>query len=302
MGMRELFEAAGRRHGVVGPACARDHEVSWPTLRARARREGWPEPFPRTLVLPGHAVTGATLAVAAGLATAGPVALTGWSALAHHGLVRAWPSTIELLVPQHGRTVALPGVDTRWTSRWPTDVVDLGGLGVVSVARALADRAGGLELAAARRVAFDAVSRGLLEVRDLEAELAARGRFAGRGRYRQLADDLTGDGSESGFEFEARERLIDRGLPPLAGQPDVWTGRRTRRVDIAYPGDIGIECHSRTFHGSAAAFERDARRSNEIAAIDTWLLLRLTFRAFHLDWDAFEALLRSCLHRRRWRG
>lgn len=298
MGMRELMATAASRHGVLSASCGPPHGVPRGTLRSRALREGWPCPYPGVWVAPGHELTAAARTFAAAVAVGGQVAITGWSALAHHGLVRSWPTTIELLLPDRLRRIALPRVITRWTEVWPAELVDVGGVAVTSVARSLAECGRDLELAAARRIAFDALGKGLLTVAQLDAEIAVRGRFAGRGMLRRLSRDLRGDGSESGFEFDARDRLTAVGLEPLPGQPAVATSGTPRRIDLAYPGDVGVECHSWRHHSSVEDLERDARRANEIAELDRWLLLHLTHRMFLLDWERFETTLRRCLARR----
>jgi len=235
MTLRELYELAAPRHGVVDAKLAARVEVRRAGLRRRAASEDWPEPYPGAWVLPGFAVTPAARATAAAASVGGEVALTGLTALAY------------------------------------------------------------LDLRALRGVGFDAVSRRLLTAQDIQRELDLRGRFPGRRDLRTLVRDLTGDGSESGFEFDARDRLTARGLPPLPDQPELATGQVHRRLDIAYEGDVGIDCHSLRHHASPTDLESDAVRDNEIASLDRWLLLRLTFRMFHLRWAPFEAQLRQCL-------
>jgi hypothetical protein len=298
MGMLELFAACADRHGVVTAAAGPPHGVPRSTVRTRAIRESWPSLHPGTWVVPGREPTSAARAFAAAMSVGGEVAITGWSALAHHGLLRSWPTTTELLVRDRHRRLLLERVETRWTDRWPSAFDEVGGVRITTVARSLAQCAGQLELVGARRIALDAASRGLLDAVALDAELDARGRFAGRGLIRRLRQDLVGDGSESGFEFEARERFTQLGLRPLRDQPVVAVEGGTRRIDIAFPGEVGVECHSLAHHASVADLERDARRRNELAELDRWLLLDLTMRTFHLDLDAFVARLRRCLARR----
>lgn len=167
------------------------------------------------------------------------------------------------------------------------------------VARSLADHAGQVELPRLRAIGLDAVQRRLLTPERLREEIAARTRFTGRDRLRQLAHDLGGDGSESGFEFDTRRLLIDAGLCPDPDQARVPTRTGMRRIDIAYRRwRVGIECLGFAYHASAAALQRDASRANAIAALDEWLILRLTWRMLHEQWEAFLGDLRDSLRRR----
>lgn len=160
--------------------------------------------------------------------------------------------------------------------------------------------AGRTPLARLRAIGFDAISRDLLRLDQLDREVAARGRFPGRGVVRQLIADLQGDGSESGFEFDTRERLASLGLQPDPAQPVVRTpAGRDRRIDIAFGGHlVGIECVGFGHHSSPEHLEADVVRSNEFAELDRWLILRLTFRMFHERWEPFVAQLRRCLAHR----
>ena len=295
MSLRELYELAAPRHGVVDARLAARVDVRRAWLRRRAASEDWPEPYPGVWVLPGFAVTPAARATAAAASVGGEVALTGLTALAYLDLLPAFPSVVHLAIPANRRRPDLARINVRWTTAWPPPLVGDGAVAVTDVARSLALLGGHLDLRALRGVGFDAVSRRLLTAQDLQRELDLRGRFAGRRDLRTLVRDLTGDGSESGFEFDARDRLTARGLPPLPDQPALATGRVRRRLDIAFDGDVGIDCHSLRHHASPADLESDAMRDNEIASLDRWLVLRLTYRMFHLRWAPFETQLRQCL-------
>ncbi|MFA9430562.1 hypothetical protein [Egicoccus sp. AB-alg2] len=292
-----LYELCARRDGVVTADLAASVDVRRSQLRRRASAEDWAQPYPGAWVLPGFDVTPAARATAAAASIGGEVALTGLTALAYLGLLPAFPSVIDVAVPANRRRPRLDRVNVRWTSAWPPPLVeeDEHAVAVTDVARSLALLGGRLQLHGLRGIAFDAVSRRLLTPTDIQRELDLRGRFAGRADLRRLVHDLTGDGSESGFEFSARDRLRRRGLPPRADQPVLPTGRSSRRIDIAFDGEVGIDCQSLRHHASPADLESDAVRDNEIAAMDRWLLLRLTFRMFYLRWDPFEAQLRHCL-------
>lgn len=304
MSWAELYRKASETLGVVDPRSADAAGVPRSTFVNRARREGWPEPFPRTFVLPGWPVNGLARTVAAALWAGDGAYVTGRSALALHGLIRTPPSTVELLVASNRRRIDHPRIRTRWTGQLDSASIALAaGTQVTDVARSLAELAASATTPHLRAVAIDATVRGLLTVKDMDREIESRERFAGRGRYRRIRADLEGDGSDSGFEFEARDRLIASGVPPDPEQAEVETATTLRRIDIAYRREgVGIECLGFAYHSSPQALENDVLRSNDIAALDRWLLLGLTFAMFHQRWEPFLAQLRHCLEQRGWQA
>jgi hypothetical protein len=295
-----LYAHGATHGGVVSRRCAPTSGVAPTSLRRRAEREDWERPFPGTYVLPGIRPTGVTRAVAAALWAGERATLTGASALAVHGFLRTAPTTVELVVARDQRPLEHPRIRTRWTTGLPSEAVRrVHGVNVADPARSLADHAETATLPRLRALGLDAWTQGALSTSAVERELDARGRFPGRGRYRQLLADLRGDGSESGFEFETRARLGELGLRPDPDQIEVVTPAGIRRIDIAFPGrEVGIECLGFGCHSSPADLERDAVRSNAIATLDRWLVFRLTLRMFHLRWDEFVAHLRAGIARR----
>lgn len=300
MGWKRLAEIGKLQGGLVTPACAVVAGLSRAMLITRARREGWDEPFPGVYLLPGLRLDAHRRTLAAALWSRGRAVVSAGSALALHDLLHPAPSPVQLLLPRTDRGLTHPGVQTRWTRQLPERaIIEVAGVQATDVARSLADHAGQLRLPRLRAIGFDAVQRRLLTPDRLLEEVAARQRFPGRHRLRQLADDLGGDGSESGFEFDTRRGLIDAGLRPDPDQALVPTRTATRRIDIAYRRwRVGIECLGFAYHASAAHLQRDASRANAIAALDEWLVLRLTWRMRHEQWDAFLGDLRDSLRRR----
>jgi hypothetical protein len=300
MSWSDLYAHGATHGGVVARGCATTNGLAPTSLRRRAEREDWERPFPNTYVLPGIRPTGLTRTVAAALWAGERATITGASALAMHGLLRTPPTTIELLVAADQRRLEQPRIRTRWTSELPAEAVRrIHGVSVADPARSLADHAEGATLPHLRTLGLDAWTQGILTTKAIERELDARGRFAGRGAYRQLLADLRGDGSESGFEFDTRERLRALGFCPDREQAKVVTPAGARRIDITFRDHgVGIECLGFGCHSSPADLERDAVRSNAIATLDRWLVLRLTLRMFHLRWDEFVRHLRAAIARR----
>lgn len=301
MGWHELLAHGVTHGGVVGRRCCpRAADVAPTTFDARAARERWTCLAPGVYLLPGYPLNNVRRTVGTALAVGPHAAVTGLSALGLHGLLRSPPTAVELLVPSGHQRSTLPRVRTHWSqSEFLGSTTSISGIAVADVARSLADRAATAELSHLRAIAFDAVSHDLLRPDQLHRELEDRQRFPGRSRYRQLLDDLRGDGSQSGFEFDTRDQLIVAGLPPDPDQAEVATRTATRRIDIPYRRwGVGIECLGYAYHGSAAALQRDASRANAIAALDEWLILRLTWRMLHEQWEPFLRDLRDSLRRR----
>lgn len=301
MGWPELYERGAAHRGAVGPRCAAAAGIPPTTFTRTCRRQGFEELRPRVFLLPGWRSDAASRAFAAALSAGRDAALTGWAALAHQQLAR-WPSRPELLLPAGAYPRPLENVRTRWSASLHEDaIVDVSGVRFTDTARSLCHLAERLPLPKLRAIGLDAIGKDLLRPEHLERELRSRGRFPGRGTVRQLLTDLQGDGSESGFEFDTRDRLADAGLQPDDEQPHVRTrAGGTRRIDIAFSDElVGIECLGFAYHSSVEHLEADVVRTNELAELDAWLILRLTFRMFHQDWSSFLHQVRRCLEQRR---
>ena len=285
--------------GIVTSTVAGTADVPASTLADWRAREGWARPFRGAAVLPGTELTAVTRMAAAVAAIGAPVALTGWSAAYLRGLVRVAPTRIELTVPAH-RAPRRNGVRVRRTSDWRDDaIISANDLPMVPWSWMLADLAAEADVPTLVGWAFDGLHGGLLAPSDLDAELARRARFPGRGRVGALVAALTPDGSESGFEHRVRRRLGRDGLRPDPVQAVVRTVGRERRIDIPWhAARVGIECHSFRYHGSREAFEEDSHRRNELVVDGDWRILELTWRTFEQRWDPFLDQLRRLLRRR----
>ncbi len=301
MGWSQLYTNAAARHGVASRRCALTAGVAPSTFLGRARREGWAEPFAGAFVLPGWDVNGFSRTVAGAMWAGAEAVVTGASALALHGLIRTPPTRLEILVPDNHRSLDHPRVRTRWTRELADAAIDtVAGTPTTDVARSLAEHAADATAGRLLAIAIDAWVRGLLTTGGMDREINARGRFPGRGRYRGVRAALDGDGSESGFEFDVRRRLAACGLTPDDDQAEVVTPEGRRRIDVPFSRElVGVECVGFAYHSSPRQLERDVIRSNAIATLDRWLILRLTFAMFHQRWEPFVAQLRGCLDRRR---
>jgi hypothetical protein len=300
MGWSELHQcAAGRRF--VTYAEAEACGVPRSTLDARAHREKWPpRPHPAVVVLPGPPLTQRETIQAAVASVGEHAVVGGQSALWLHGLLDRPPSRTELWVPPpyHARSDA--GRIVRRTSLLtPDDTVDVQGIATLAFPWVMRDLAGRRSLERLRYLALDGRFAGLLPDGALDPVLERDHRFRGRAALAQVAADLLGDGSDSGFEFSMRDRLADRGLPPDEGQHELWTPGRPRSIDLPYLGpEVGVECVGLAYHRSRAQLESDAERANDIAAVGSWPILQCTWpmqfgRAFDRFVDRLQRAIAS---------
>ena len=295
----EFAAVAARHHHVLGPSVRDELGLSPWAWRRSLRRDDVQRPFRDVRVLPGAEGGGLTRARAALCAVQCRVALTGWSAANLHGLVDTAPSTVHLLMPHGASITRRDGLELTETSAFPTRLHTIDELPVVPVSRLLADLSPTTRFDALLNLAVDARFARLLRASDLDRELGRRRRFPGRTRFRQLADDLRDDTSDSGFEFHARERLDDLGLAPDPGQHRLLVAGRERRIDLPWRDQrVGVECLGLAAHSGRRAFDADADRRNDFAEDGTWLILELTWTTFHRHWDDFVGRLRRVLDRR----
>lgn len=170
---------------------------------------------------------------------------------------------------------------------------------------ARADRHTALDLArdlrtgALRTLALAAQQQDLLDLDDLGDVLARHPRAPGRRRLRQVLHDLARDGSESGFEFTTRDRVMAAGPRPDTEQPTVLVAGIRRRIDIAWLAlRVGIECQGYRDHAGREGLDRDAVRLNSLVAEGDWVMLQVTATMLHDGWEQFLVDLRACLRRR----
>lgn len=274
--------------------------------RARARREGWWQPFPSVIAAPGtprldRAWARAAVLYAAGGdagASAGLAALTRHSALAELRIQRSSPTRVEVAIPA-GRSVRprdrLLVVRSRLLT--PRDVVVHDGVAVVSGPALLRDLAAVRDRNGLRRAAIDLAHAGFVDLQALPAYLAAHPNFPGRLILRQVAADLLGAGrTDSPLEFEVRERLAAEGILLDRGQVPV-PGPFGLHLDLGILAvRFGIELQGFGFHARRQDLDRDAQRTNAIAMLDEdWRVLHATWAVLTDGWEPFVEQVRSAI-------
>lgn len=303
MGWDDLFELA-RRNRVVTYADAAACGISRSTLDDVARRQGWPpRPQPGVLLAPGGQIDEFVRITAAFRSLPEAVGVGGDTALFLHGLQSAAPTQTLVWVPDGHVGVERRTRKVRRTSLLTRkDCTEVAGIPTVLPAWAMRDVAGARSVPALRNLAIDARFRGLLAEGSLDEVLGRDRRFVGRRRYAEVADDLRADGSDSGFEFSVRDRLVSARRPPDAGQERLWTPGRPRSIDLPYRDPkVGVECLGWRYHSDRDQLDRDAERNNDIAAAGGWLILQLTWgMQWGEPWRRFLSRLDRALASRGW--
>jgi hypothetical protein len=297
-----LRDHCATHHGVITLRCADAVGVDRRRVVRQAASEMWEVLLEdRAWLLPGAAASGEARCAAAALTVGGAVAVTGWSALAAFGAVKAFPTRTELVVPETRRVPALGRIDARRTRRWgAVEIVQLGGVPFTTLASSLALLGPRVSAERRRAIALQGQLEGQLADGELDRVAAAWSNTPFAAPVRSLARDLEVDGSESGFEFSARGRLVAQGLVPTDEQVTVeMPGGRERRIDIPFlPARVGIECVGRTYRSSPDDFEEWVERHNQFAELGDWVLLELSWRTFHTGWERFVHRLRRTIARR----
>jgi hypothetical protein len=291
----DLFELSrsvgGPVHVHVAAAAA---GVTPATIRSRARREGWWQPYRDVVAPPGTEVTGAAWARAAQARVRGPdpdaprpVAIGGWTAAAAHGVATSWPTRVHVVVPvaraprggdrlevvrcRSFATLATEQRDHLWVlSPAPLLVRSLAPITSVEALRELT-----IDLVQQRRTTLEAITE----------EHRRGGPYPAARRVAQVLAELDAAGrTDSSLEYRIRTWLTEAGVPLDPGQIEVRC-----RDGVAIHFDLGIaaillaiEVTSMRAHSHRTQLRTDARRDNEVARLDdAWRVLRATWEDLH---------------------
>lgn len=200
--------------------------------------------------------------------------------------------TTRLVVPAHGSRAAVTGVRCRRSSTLDPDehTTVRYEIPVTTVARTLVDLASRVRPAQLRRAVERAEALELFDLRQVTPMLSERGAKP----LRVLLDDARAHGlpmTRSLLEAEFIEFCLAYGLP--RPQINRWDG--SREVDFRW-AELGVvvEADGWEFHRTRAAFERDAERTQALAA-GGWIVIRVTWRQLRSDPEAVAARLRPVL-------
>lgn len=283
MGWPELFRRARDRHGVVGLADAAACDLRPAAIRDRAAREAWRKLHRGAWLLPGVRDTSAARHVAA--AAVVPGVFREQSALFVTGTGARAPHPPELLLPHHLRWRDRPAIDVRRTRHLPDeDLVELDGYHATTAARAIADLARGWSVARLRHLAIDLERDGHLDRADLAACLARLPpNVPGRGRVRQVVDDLGWLRSDSDTEHEIRRDLLALGYPVHpAPFPFRCDDGVVVELDLALPTHwVYLEVDGVAAHTVRRTFEADRRKWTQV--VRHWRPVWVTHERWHTD-------------------
>jgi very-short-patch-repair endonuclease len=202
------------------------------------------------------------------------------AAAALWGLVGFEPDALEVTVPRT-RRARLEGVivhDSIVTGRLHTTTVQ--NIPTASAARTLTDLSAVAPRWMVEHAVDDALRRKLVTIRTLSR---VAGDLDGRGRRRSRVTRAVLDArrtdahpGQSEPELRIAKLLVRAGLPAPVHQHRVRVGRRTRRLDLAYPElMIAIEYDGWSHHSQRSAFDADRARANELELLG-WTVLRFT--------------------------
>lgn len=302
MGWTEIWDLARRQYGVVHVRQVERCGLASSTFRQRARREGWPRPYPSVVVLPGAPATFEARTSAALLAVGGKVLAARRTAAYLLGIVDDPPETVEVVVPEGRRARRPRGAGFR-TIRSRTlrraDATRRRGLPVTTAPRTILDLAAVCTVGELRALVIDALQRRKVRFEDLVTIVHRVRRTPGRGRLRQVLLELDPERCDSVFEQLARRRLRRTGLRPDPEPAEVRAGDRSVHVDIPWRAyRVGVECNGYAFHHSRRDLDRDGRRHNRLVVHTDWRVLELGWDRFEEDWPGFVEELRRVLRSR----
>lgn len=295
--MRAVAELAAARHGACARRLAATTGMTKAMIATRIARGDLCEPVPGVLFRPGAPVTFRARLSIAVQAGGGTVASHRAAAMLH-GLEGFDVAPVEVSV-RRGRYPTVDGVIVHRAKRLdPCDVTEVDGIAVTSVARTLCDLGAVVPQDAVERALDSALRRGVPEqgIREVHARVDRPGPSGTATLGRVLSDPR-----RSGILPDSwLERLIARSvaapdLPVLELQHPVidLSGRRIAVLDGCFvEWKIGIEGHSKAFHGTGRRVWTDLVRDNEVAALG-YDLVYVTWDLAHRPDDVLDLVRRT---------
>lgn len=154
---------------------------------------------------------------------------------------------------------------------------------VTTPERTLVDLSGSVPAATLAKLVDDGLRRRIVRLGRLSSCVARLPKSPGRRPaviQALLGERLPGyDPGDSDLESRVLRALVAAGLVVPVQQHRVRLGKRTFRIDLAYPvAKLAIELDGWEFHSSRTAFDDDRARANALVAAG-WTLLRFTSRS-----------------------
>ncbi|MEA2332732.1 MAG: hypothetical protein QOH58_2870 [Thermoleophilaceae bacterium] len=232
--------------------------------------------------------------MAAVLACGPDAVLSHRSAAALWGMRSGAPHCVEVSAP--GRVGERDGIRARRRAIGPDERTIESGVPVTTVSRTLLDLAAVLRPHELERALEQAEALRLADPIPLAALVE---RHRGRRGLAALRSALEKGVRPTVTRSELERRFLTfaerAGLPRPNANAWLELAGEWIQVDCAWPEQrLIVELDSRSYHGTAAAFERDRRRDRRLLAAG-WRVARVTDRALREDAPALSAQLRAAL-------
>lgn len=280
---RELNQIAVTQHSLITLDQALKAGLTLGQIRHKVRSGEWLILRPRVYAVAGAPATW----VQAVAATALSLQPRAW--LSHETAGRLWglpglePEGVDVLVALD-RRVRLAGVRSHRTGAlFTADLGRLQRIPVTSPERTLVDLSASVPAPALGRLVDDGLRRRVVRLDRLRRCVGRLAKSPGRRPaviQELLAERLPGyDPGDSDLETRVLRALVAAGLAVPVQQHRVRLGKRTFRIDLAYPvAKLAIELDGWEFHSLRTAFDDDRARANALVAAG-WTLLRFTSRS-----------------------
>ncbi|MEX1178088.1 MAG: hypothetical protein WEB09_06475 [Nitriliruptor sp.] len=303
----DLFEHCAEVGGPVHVHVAADISgLTVNTVRGRAGREGWWQPYRDVVAPPGTPIDGRTRALAAIVRAQGPdrdapapVALTRWSGAAAHDVRSTWPTRVQVVVPFDRMPVRGAKLEVVRSRNLDPDrdieVVGTPGLAVLRPPALVRGLAAVVDVPTLTDLVIDLVQQRRMTLEDVLAGHLASPCYPGRPKVTEVLRRLGADGrTDSTLERRLRRGLVADGIPLDRGQVEVpCLDGRSLHLDLGIARIcFGIEATSMKAHSERSQLRDDARRANQLARVDDdWRVLQATWE--DLDSAAFRQLVRE---------
>jgi very-short-patch-repair endonuclease len=280
---RALADMAARQHGVVTRAQLVELGLGRGAIRRRLEA-GRLHRIHRGVYAVGHPEL-----TQEGLWLAGVFGAGRGAVLSHRSAAALWqillpsPTTVEVTIPVPRRPG--PGILAHESQLPPDEIVDRARIPVTNVPRTLLDLAAPVPSRVLSRAFREAEVRRLITPAILARTLARHPGRRGNRNVRALLNDV---GFGTGITRSELETLFTRflrrhRLPAPRRNFHVRVGGIDIEADCVWPeARLIVELDSRTFHGTATAFETDRARDRALAA-HGWTVIRVTWRQLQRD-------------------
>jgi hypothetical protein len=300
---RAVAELAATRHGAFTRRLAVTVGFTRAMAASRIRGGHLIEPVPGVLLVAGTPMTFRTRLSVAVQAAGGTVASHRAAALLH-GFDGFASAPVEVTVPR-GRYPGIDGVIVHRAKRLDAcDITEVDGIPVTTVARTLCDLGAVVDQDTVERSLDCALRRGcsLRWVEETHARVDRPGP-SGTATLARILDDPRRSGRlpDSWLERIVQRALQHPDLPELELQHEVRDPRNRRLVavlDGCFPEwKIGIEGHSKAFHGTPKREWADLERDNALGALG-YEIVYVTWRLAHEPDELIDTVVRTHQARR----